>query len=79
MTWQDFIHSDPEVAAGKPVVRGTRLTVDFLLSLMAEGWTQDQILANYPQLSPEAMQAVFAFAAEALDESSFYPVDLRAS
>jgi uncharacterized protein (DUF433 family) len=74
MNWRDFLHSDPDLAAGKPVVRGTRLSVHFLLSLLAEGWTQEQLLENYPQLTPEALRAVFAFAAETVHEGGFYPV-----
>jgi uncharacterized protein (DUF433 family) len=74
MNWRDFIHSDPDLAAGKAVVRGTRLSVDFLLALLAEGWTQEQLLENYPELTPEALRAVFAFAAETVREVDFYPV-----
>jgi uncharacterized protein (DUF433 family) len=62
--WGDHIASDPKVLAGKPVVRGTRLSTDFLLGLFAAGWTHDQVLENYPQLTPEALRAVFAFAAD---------------
>lgn len=64
MTWQDFITADTSVLAGKPVVRGTRLAADFLLGLFAAGWTQEQVLSSYPQLTPEALRAVFAYAAE---------------
>jgi len=64
MTWQSHITTDPDVLAGKPVVRGTRLAVDFLLGLFAAGWTQEQVLASYPQLTPEALRAVFGYAAE---------------
>jgi uncharacterized protein (DUF433 family) len=63
MNWRDYIHADPEILAGKPVVKGTRLAVEFLLGLLGTGWTQEQILANYPTLTPEGLQAVFAFAA----------------
>lgn len=77
MGWQDYIHSDPEVLLGKPVVKGTRLAVDFLLGLFAVGWTPEQILENYPNLTPEALRAVFAFAAEALQDESLYSVRLR--
>jgi uncharacterized protein (DUF433 family) len=76
MTWHGFIESNPDVLGGKPAVKGTRLAVEFLLSLFAAGWSQDQVLANYPQLTPEALRAVFAFAAEALHDESFYSVDL---
>ena len=70
MTWQAHLTTDPAVLAGKPVVRGTRLAVDFLLALFAAGWTTEQVMASYPQLTPEALRAVFAYAAEvARDEA----------
>lgn len=76
MTWRDHIYSDPEILRGKPIVRGTRLAVHFLLGLLAEGWSSEQILGNYPQLTPDALRAVFAYASEALRDETFYPVDL---
>ena len=78
MSWREYIHSDPAVLTGKPVVRGTRLAVNFLLELFASGWTPAQVLESYPQLTPEALRAVFAFAAEAMHEESFYAVQLGA-
>lgn len=48
MSWHEYIHTDPDVLAGKPVIRNTRLAVDFLLSLFAAGWTQEQVLQSYP-------------------------------
>ena len=57
MKWQHHIESNPNVLAGKPVLKGTRLSVE--LSLFAEGWTQEQVLTNYPQLDRAALQAVF--------------------
>lgn len=74
MTWEQYIHAEPKVAAGKPVVRGTRLAVDFLLDLFAAGWTQEEVLKAYPQLTPEALRAVFAFAAETLHEERVFPI-----
>lgn len=73
MAWQDFIASDPLVLGGKPVVRGTRLSVDFLLGLFAAGWTQEEVLANYPSLTPESLRAVFAYAAEAVRDDQGLP------
>ena len=64
MNWHDHIDSSPTILSGKPVVRGTRLSVDFLFRLLAAGWTEDQVIENYPQVSREALQALFAFAAE---------------
>lgn len=79
MKWQDHIQTDPSVLAGKPIIKGTRLSVDFLLDLLAEGWTETQILENYPQLSSEALQAVFALSAEIMSEESFYPLNTGAA
>jgi uncharacterized protein (DUF433 family) len=72
--WADHIESRPDAAGGKPVVRGTRLSVDFILGLFAAGWTQEQVLENYPALTPEALRAVFAYAAEILHEEVSLPV-----
>jgi len=72
MTWQEYITSDAAIAAGRPVVRGTRLAVDFLLGLFASGWTQEQVLASYPQLNAESLQAVFAYAAEVTHDEALH-------
>jgi uncharacterized protein (DUF433 family) len=74
MNWHDYVSSDPEILVGKPAVRGTRLSVEFILGLLSEGWTQAEILEEYPRLTPEALQAVFAFAAEVLGEEALYAV-----
>jgi uncharacterized protein (DUF433 family) len=64
MDWHEYIHGDPHILRGKPVVKGTRLSVEFILDLLGAGWTEQQLLENYPQLSSDALRAVFAFAAE---------------
>ncbi|MBI2140300.1 DUF433 domain-containing protein [Candidatus Woesearchaeota archaeon] len=51
--WQEHIMIDPKICAGKPIIRGTRITVDFILDLLAQGWPIEQILKNYPQLKKE--------------------------
>jgi uncharacterized protein (DUF433 family) len=76
MDWQEYIHSDSQILLGKPSVKGTRLSVEFLLGLFAAGWTQQQVLENYPVLTAEALRAVFAFAAECLREESLYTLPL---
>ena len=63
---EDLIVADPQILGGKPCVRGTRLSVEFLLELAASGATQEQILAQYPQLTPEGLAAAFRYAAEVL-------------
>jgi len=74
MNWQNHIDSDAAVLAGKPVIKGTRLSVDFLLGLLAQGWSESEILENYPQLSRLSLQAVFAFSAECMREEAIYPL-----
>lgn len=72
--WREFIHSDPEVLLGKPLVKGTRLSVEFILGLFAAGWTEQQVLENYPTLTKESLRAVFAFAADCMREESLYAI-----
>ncbi len=72
MDWREHIHSDPGILSGKPVVKGTRLSVDFLLELLANGWSEEQLLDSYPGLDRDSLRAVFAFAAESTrDERAF--------
>lgn len=68
MKWQDRIVSDKAVLLGKPTIKNTRISVEFILDRLADGWTENQILENYPRLSREDLQAVFGFAAESLKD-----------
>ena len=70
--WREHIHSDPEILLGKPVVKGTRLAVDFILGLFAAGWTEEQVLESYPTLTSDSLRAVFSFSAECIREESLY-------
>lgn len=74
MDWRERIVVDPKVLAGKPVIKGTRLSVEFVLSLLAEGWTEQPLLANYPRLSDADIRACLAYATEALGEERVYPL-----
>jgi uncharacterized protein (DUF433 family) len=74
MNWQEYIYTDPNILVGKPIVKNTRLSVDFILGLFAEGWTEKKVLENYPTLTIEAIKAVFAFSADSLRDESFYPL-----
>ena len=60
MNWEDRIVADVAVLTGKPVVRGTRLAVVFIIDLLAQGWSEADILANYPRLSTDDIRAVFS-------------------
>jgi uncharacterized protein (DUF433 family) len=69
-----MIHSDPKVMMGKPVIAGTRITVELILEKLAAGETVEQILAAHPRLSEAAIRAALAFAAEALRADVVYPL-----
>jgi uncharacterized protein (DUF433 family) len=72
MNWHDRISIDPQVLVGKPVVRGTRLAVEFIIDLLAQGWTVTQILENYPGLTPEDVSACLKYASEILKSERVY-------
>jgi uncharacterized protein (DUF433 family) len=59
--WQDYIVSDHEVLVGKPIINGTRISVELILELFSAGWTEKQILEAYPTISTESLRAVFAY------------------
>jgi uncharacterized protein (DUF433 family) len=65
---------DPDVMAGKPVIRGTRLTVEYVLNLMAHGATEEEILDEYHRLEQEDIRACLLFRAKPLSDSSFMPL-----
>jgi len=71
---RELIVSDPSVMMGKPVVAGTRITVELILEKLAAGETVEQILDAHPRLSREAIRAALAFAAEALRADVVYPI-----
>jgi uncharacterized protein (DUF433 family) len=73
MKWQERISIDPAVLVGKPVVKGTRLAVEFIIDLMAQGWPESEILRNYPGLTHEDLQACLAYASEVLHAEKVYP------
>ncbi len=70
------ISINPNVMAGKPVIRGTRLSVEFILNLMAHGATNQEILTEYTQLSVEDLQACILFASKALENTAFMPLTM---
>ena len=74
-----LIVSDPAVMMGKPVIKGTRITVELILEKLAAGETIEQILEAYPHLTREGIQAALSFAAEALRSDVVYPTDEAAA
>jgi uncharacterized protein (DUF433 family) len=73
------IASDPKVMLGKPVIKGTRITVETLLDKLAAGETENQLLESFPRLQVEDIRAVYAFAAQALRADVIYPSSERAA
>jgi uncharacterized protein (DUF433 family) len=73
MNWQDYITADPAVLVGKPVIRGTRLAVEFVLGLIAQGWPEQDIMQNY-RLSTDQVRACVAYAQERLNEEKVFAV-----
>ncbi len=69
-----LIVSDPKVMMGKPVIAGTRITVELILEKLAAGESIEQIIEAHPRLTAEAIRAALAFAAEALKADVVYPI-----
>jgi len=74
MTWQERIVVDPNILVGKPVVRGTRLAVEFIIDLLAQGWSEEQILTNYPGLTREDLHACLKYASAVMQSEKVYPL-----
>jgi uncharacterized protein (DUF433 family) len=66
LDWQERIVVAPDVLVGKPIVRGTRLAVEFIIDLLAQGWTEAELLRNYPGLTHEDVQACLGYASATL-------------
>jgi uncharacterized protein (DUF433 family) len=74
MALSDRIVVDSRILTGKPVVRGTRISVELVVELLAAGWNHAQILASYPHLAEEDIRACLAYASELLREEKVYPL-----
>lgn len=61
MDWNERIVSDKAVLLGKPVIKGTRISVEFIIERLAYGWTEEKILESYPHLERQDIQAVFSY------------------
>ncbi len=72
-----YITYDPEILNGKPYVRGTRLSVEFILELFASGATREDIIKSYPQLTPEAIQEALKYAAKSVRNEILLDVKVR--
>jgi uncharacterized protein (DUF433 family) len=79
MDWHAYIHSDPAVLVGKPVIRGTRISVELILEQLSYGRSVGDILESYPHLSAKQVYAALAFAAEAIGQKESRMLASRAS
>lgn len=73
MTEHPRISLAPDVLVGKPVIRGTRLSVEFVIGLMADGWSETDILGNYPGISHDDIIACLGYARDALSSEKVFP------
>jgi uncharacterized protein (DUF433 family) len=73
MHWKDRIETNPDVLAGKPVVAGTRISVELIVELLAQDWSHEEILEQYPGLSCDDIQACLHYASERLQSERIYP------
>ena len=76
MDWQERIHLDPNILVGKPVIKGTRLAVEFIVDLLAQGWPESEILRNYPGLTQTDIYACLNYASMTLKAEKVYPLQL---
>ena len=75
MTWREMIESKPDLLSGKPCVRGTRLSVEHLVGLLAQGWPEQEVLDAYPGLTREQLLACLKYAAETVANEELFPVE----
>ena len=76
MSWHERIIVDPAILAGKPVIRGTRLSVDFILDRLAQGWFEPELLRNYLGLTREDIRACFGYASVVLRAEKVYQLNV---
>ncbi len=72
MNWEDHIEINPRVLVGKPVIRGTRIAVEFVMELLANNWSEQQILENYPGLTHLDISACLHYATNMLKSERIY-------
>jgi uncharacterized protein (DUF433 family) len=74
MDWRSRVGADPDVLVGKPVIKGTRISVELVLDLLAAGYTMDQIIEQYDHLTRGDIQACLAYAKDVLQSERVYAV-----
>jgi uncharacterized protein (DUF433 family) len=72
MDWKNHIISDKEILLGKPTIKGTRISVELILDLLSNGWTEQQILESYPTLTSHDLKAVFSYLKECVSHELYF-------
>lgn len=72
MDWRNYIETNDEVLLGKPAIKGTRISVEHIVGLLAQGWSEKQILENYPRLTTDSLKAVFLYIQDCLKDGLLY-------
>lgn len=74
LDWRDYVTVNPDILVGKPIIKGTRISVDLLLDRLADGWSYSDILAAYPHLSHDQVRAAMLFVSELFKEERFVAI-----
>ncbi|NWF99164.1 MAG: DUF433 domain-containing protein [Nitrospirae bacterium] len=74
MRYKERIEINPDVLVGKPIIKGTRISVEFILELLANGWDTEQILKNYPQLTKDDILAAIEYSLQVLKEEKVFAI-----
>lgn len=74
MDWRERITVNPEILVGKPVIKDTRLAVEFIIELLAQGWSEEDVLRNYPGLTSDDIKACLSYAGEMIKSERVYPI-----
>ena len=74
MNWREYIISDEHILLGKPIIKGTRISVELLLDLLANGWTEKMIFESYPGLTEVSLKAVFAYLKDCMENELYFPL-----
>ena len=74
MNWKDRIEVNPAVLVGKPIIKGTRISVELILDRVADGWSTEDVLAAYPHISRDDVLAALSFASELFKEETFVAI-----
>ena len=77
MDWKNHIVANDGVLIGKPTIKGTRLSIEFIIDRLASGWTEEELLKNYPRLTKESLQAVFMYIKECIKDGLIMSYPLK--